>query len=313
MDKWDPTRLKEFVFSLSKGIIEKYYPEEVGYFAPIWSAMKGIISEITETGPDKWRVVDTDNKLLTSLGFSDKYKVPDLASPIIIGVLTASLWHLGIIGNVPKKEEMENIIGAYCERFKATKKSEKILKESLSESNLVTLLKENIIKDTEFRIAEGREAEYKEEKKYIIYSHENEKGYQITESEYQALMETDKHEYLIWMDEIKKIFLINNHKCAIGSKSNEVLKHLIRKSGDIADYNELFEEYCDVAKDPKVYLKNEDWNKSFNIYPYRWISEIHRETEGKLKSFIVRIRNRGYRIAIENEEAKYCLIDYLKK
>jgi hypothetical protein len=307
MDKRNPSALKEVIYSLSRRIIEKYYPEEINYFAPIWDAMKGIISEIAETGPDKWGVGDSDNKLLSGLGFSDKYKVPDLASPIIIGVLAASLWHLGIIGNVPKKEEIENIIGAYCERFKATKKSEKILKESLPESDLVTLLKEDIIKDTKFRIAEGKEAEYKEEKKYVMYSHDNRQGEPITETAYQALLETNKDNYLIWMDEINNDFMIRGEELHdMYPEERRALSCLIKNNKQLVEYKPLYEAIHDIREAG-------EWDNRQREY----INDVYKCKSSLLKhcpelcEYISKKRTVGYKLDLPKEK-KYCLVEPLR-
>ena len=287
---------------ICKEIINKEFPEEIEYFDAIWEVMKEFIDKWNENIPEELIFEEYQKGLEKDLGFLDESEISGFNTPKVIALLNLSWLRLtGVKGQI-KEEEIGETITKYGKDLPEWLKIKTI--------NLaVPLIKEDLKQIAKMA---GEEVE-KEEKKYIMYSHENKEGKPITESDYLERRKMKKNDYIIWMDEINKIFRIKNKGYKIGSRSAEVLKYLIRKRGIIADYRELFEEFCDVAKDPEIYLKNEDWNKSLNIYAYRWVSDIHAETKGKLKGFIIRVRERGYRIADEDEEVKYCLIDYLKK
>jgi len=156
MDKMTSSPMDEFIHSVSKQIVQIYYPEELSYFNPIWKIMNGIISELKQIGFEKWGLDKSQNKLMTSLGFADPSRIPDLTTPIIIGVLAASIWHIGTLRDMPKREDVENIIEKYCGRFGATGKTENILKASLSNSELLSILKKENIWNAGDRQEEGK-------------------------------------------------------------------------------------------------------------------------------------------------------------
>ena len=145
------------------------------------------------------------------------------------------------------------------------------------------------------------EQEEKEEMKYVIFSHEDKKGRDISESELGKYSE-DKESYFIWLDEKNQDLLINGKRPShVYPEERRALACLIKKAGQLVEYMELYLAIHNISR------------ISEDTLPVEYINDIHKckskllEHCPELRRFIETKRNDGY-TAIFPRELKYCLV-----
>lgn len=143
------TKILESVRSISKQIVKIEFPEELEFFDVVWDVMKGQISIWKDLDPEDWIVEQSQGRLMSSLGVKDPTEMPDITAPIIIGVLAATFWHIGTLRSEPTKEYVEKMIVTYSGRFGASEKVENTLKEFVPASNLVSLIRKEMVIEKE--------------------------------------------------------------------------------------------------------------------------------------------------------------------
>jgi hypothetical protein len=240
MNKMNISPINEYIHTVSKEIIQEYYPEEISYFNPIWEVMNGIISEMKQTDFEMWGLDESQNDLMTSLGFAEPSRRPDLTTPIIIGVLAASIWHIGTLRDVPKREDVENIIEKYCGRFGATGKTGNILKASLSNSELLSLLKKENIwnagdRQEEGKVEESKPGAVKKEayaRAWTIGTNDPENGDIISKRKYEDILkEKEKCPLLIIKyDRIRNIFVYGKSE-RLSPLKYDLLEYILKNKG----------------------------------------------------------------------------------
>jgi hypothetical protein len=283
------------IYNISKKIVHENFPEELEFFDTIWGVMRDHISQGDESILEDWQNKEYQKRLKKELGFLDEAEVSEINTPKVLALISLVWLRLAKYEGQIQDANIEETIAEYG----------KSLPEWLRVKTIrlaVPMIKEDLIKIGRFPIIEEEE-----EKKYVMYSHDNKNGKPISEDELEK-RKLERFGYNIWMDVTKKVVFVKNIKVKIKIDPIHwrLLIYLIKKKGETATYKELYESFCKTARDPKKYSA---WHKSYSETVYRWFSDIHKKTENALSDFVITIPNEGYKIDTELSDCKYCLIE----
>ena len=283
------------IHSISKEIIQKKFPEEIEFFDIIWNAMKGYISQWKEKLPNELQTYEYQERLKEELGFLDEAEVAQINTPRVIALISL-VWlrlveHKGQVQDV----NIEEIIAKYGKslpewvRLKTTKLAVPMIKDDLKKIGRISV------------------AETEEEKKYVMYSHDNKDGEPITERDYEKEM-IGKKDYFIFLNEKNRDLFINNKSPSrVHPEERRALAFLIKQIGKIAKYGELYLAIHNIREIPE-----KEWSDRYIEY----INDVHKckskliEHCPEIGRFIATKSNDGYKMELP-EEIKYCLIEEL--
>ncbi|NIO03994.1 MAG: hypothetical protein GTN74_05085 [Proteobacteria bacterium] len=103
---------------ICKTLVSQTSVEEEAYFDTVWDVMKGAVANWMNSPPSEWPLAKESYQTLGHLGLA-RADV-SLTSPIIIGVVAATLWYIASIGTMPSHKELSEVIGDYCDKFGAS-------------------------------------------------------------------------------------------------------------------------------------------------------------------------------------------------
>ena len=290
-------KMLKYSQKLSKTFIEKYYRDEIMFFDNIWEIYEPELNRLIEFPFEKWHFKIPKYKLMGALGFSYSAKVEELITPKIIQVIFAALFKLKKLQGVLSEKTVEETIDKCGEDLPGSLRSQTV-------SYFAPLIQKDLEK-----IGRIPAIEVEEEKKYVMYSHKNKKGNEITESKYLELIETNKDEYSIWIDEISSIFIIDNKNIEkVGANGKKVLKLLIKGAGRVLSFRELIKNINPLLVSPAFLDEKNEWDNYYNKNVYYWLSDLRKDTDYKIDDYIKKVRGSGYKLKTE-KEFKFCLID----
>lgn|GEM_PF-6973721 len=292
-----------YVYKLCKEFIEKYCQDESVFFDNIWEIYEPELNRLLDSPPEKWHFRISKYKLMGALGLSDSAQIKELVTPKIIQIIFATLFQLERYEKIPMLKDIEETISNCAIGLPSSIRLKAI-------NYFASLIQQDIRK-----IKAIPKEEFEEEKKHIMYSHDLKAGKPVTENEVE-LRTLERDDYILWLDMTKKIVFIKGRKIDFDPLHKRILAYLIKKKGGVANYQELYENFCKWVKDKDKY---NEWDESLRGTVYRWFSdikkiirmnqELSKEEKDRFRDFIMNEPNDGYRINTELEECKYCLIE----
>ena len=289
---------KSIIYSISKNIVERVSPEEISYFDTTWEVMKEYLSEWKEMPSEDWSIEKYQKEIKDGLEFLDEAEVSGLQTPKIIALVSLVWLQLTKAGGDIREELIEETIKNYGKALPDWLKPKMI-------GFIVPVIKKDLM---ELRKKAG-EVEEEEEKKYMMYSHENRKGKPISENELEGYSE-DKKDYFIWLDEKNRNLLIDKKSPSnVYPEERRALACLIKNMGKIVDYETLYPAIHGFRE-----VLKEEWSKKYN----ELINDVHKckskliEHCPEIRRFVITESGKGYKLELP-KEIKYCLIEELIK
>jgi len=278
MKKDDSILLREKIYSISKNIVREKFPEELEFFDSVWKVMQYLISKWKELSPDKWPIHESQERLMSGLGFSDPVEMPDITAPIIIGVLSATFWHIGTLREEPEPEEIGRMIGDYSRKFGASEKVKKILKEFLPSSSLVSLIKKEIIREREKIVKERAHA-----RAWTLRTDDPKSGDELPKEGYDKIWARRKKIPLLIIktNGFKNIY-VRGHEKDLTSLHYDLLEYVLKHKGSGGDVLNLLENVWksgSLAQDYRKELgeaKENGTEKTVKLYIYSKTGHIRK-------------------------------------
>lgn len=294
----------EIIYSTSKKVVSNYFSDELDFFEIIWRIFKDLLSDWKNIKPEKWPIKkDFKPELIESFGAVGGEL--DLATPLIIGAIAASIYHLGTEGEELSLGRIKEITNMYVKNsFKGrNEKTDKICESIVSILEVDVHRLKKII----------RKPEKKLKYDYVVYSHENtENPKRATKKEVTKLrLEVKRNplKYDVFVDDEKSY---NDAAYSKGQKvrylrgaSKRALCLILRNVGGYYTYNE-------VEKKVLAYNTN-GYDKYCNR---RNISStfkrMRKKLYGVLDDFIImdgHNKRLNIKDSLSNKKLKYCLIE----
>ena len=293
MKKFISPGILDTIRSTSRKVILEKFPEETEIFNTVWEAMKDRLHGIERIAPE-----DTE-RLKNDLNFMDEADVMDLATPKVIALINLTVLKSISLGGKIQTAGIEKIIRKYGDGLPGPIKVKAI-------DFLVPLIEQDLKK---IRESLGEDVA-EEEKEYVMYSHSGRE--ELSESQYLTKRKTDNKDYAIWLDEVSNSLYVFGKYMGMDPVQRKVLKLLIKEAGKVVKYKDIFEEIGSIPKDDSFpYDKDVEWDSSYNYLIFRWVSDLHKNTNSRLKDFVVNIRGGGYKLDIETKNTRFSLIGYL--
>jgi hypothetical protein len=148
-----------------------------------------------------------------------------------------------------------------------------------------------------------------EKKEYKVYSHEHRNGTELTNKEYDELindLEPIKLKCFLFLNAITGEFYLDGVDQVVSDQPKNFLKLLIRNVGCTIDFDTVYEGVVGKKLD----------DISFEHFPdtiqtaHKWNSLLKKSVDKSLKKCLKSDRGKGYKICLGNEK-KYFLLDYL--